>query len=479
MYKRQDVGGGTLTSVSSWRFWEWRPGNDRDYTSLSILTASANNSDQEQYSQELRFASTLGDSIDYIAGIYGFYQNIATNGLQGYGADAARWLIGTTTGTPAVAVPTNLLDGYQSAFTADSNVYNYAVFGQLNWAITDRLTLTPGIRYTQDEKDAVYNQVVSGGPPVTGTPAQIAALTSAKNGIVRDQFYTADFTDSSASGQVTLSFDLTPDSLLYGTYARGFKSGGINLAGLPVDGAGNPILAASTIEPEEVENYEVGLKNQFLGNTLTLNIAAFYTTINDYQTTVQDNPGGLPAGSLRGYIANIEEVRNSGLEIDAAWQPVERFSAYLSGSINDGQYVTFRNAPCPLELTGGPASCDLSGKPLPALSDYSLSGGAEYRHPVAWGSLGDEFYFGFDGTYRADWYSDASLSEYSKIDGYGIANFRVGLRSGDRWDASLWTRNAFDEEYLLFTSNQNGNSGLVIGQPGDQQTYGLTLRANL
>ena len=79
-----DVAGGTLTSVSSWRFWEWRPLNDRDYTSLSILTASSNPSDQEQYSQELRFAGSYGSKVDYIAGglrIHPEHRNQRTAGL--------------------------------------------------------------------------------------------------------------------------------------------------------------------------------------------------------------------------------------------------------------------------------------------------------------------------------------------------------------------------------------------------------------
>ncbi len=92
---------GTLTSVTAWRYWDWRPQNDRDYTGLSILTASVNPSDQRQASQELRFAGSVGERSDYIVGAYAFHQTIETRGLQGYGADAAYWLVNAT-------VPRNL-----------------------------------------------------------------------------------------------------------------------------------------------------------------------------------------------------------------------------------------------------------------------------------------------------------------------------------------------------------------------------------
>ncbi len=457
-----DVAGGTLTSVSSWRFWEWRPLNDRDYTSLSILTASSNPSDQEQYSQELRFAGSYGSKVDYIAGVYAFTQSIETNGLQGYGEDAAFWLIGPS-------VPANLLDGYQSNFIADSSVDSYAVFAQANWHLTDKLTLTPGLRYTYEQKDATYDQTVSGGL-ATNNPTLIAR----QRGIVRPQYYAAEFADDSVSGQVNLSYLLFENVMAYGTYARGFKSGGINLAGIPNDPQGNPALTTAVVGPEKVRTFEVGVKSEFPVVGLTLNLAAFHTTIKDYQTTVIDNG----PGALRGYLANIDKVRNRGVEIDATWQPIDQFTGYASAAINDGEYVSFENAPCPLEQVGGADFCDLSGGALPGVSDYAVSTGGEYRWPVTLRAFGGEFYAGGDLSYRSSWYSDPSLSRFSRIDGNTVVNLRAGVRSNGPWDVYLWVRNVFDEEYFLLLSNQSGNSGLVTGIPADPRTYGITLRAS-
>ncbi len=461
-----DLWGGKLTSVSAYRFWEWRPRNDRDYTSLSILTASINPSDQDQQSQEFRFAAPAGESVDYIVGLYGFRQKIETNGLQGYGEHAAYWLVNQafTPGTPNYL----LLDGYESRFTAISTVKSAALFGQLNWRVTDRLTVTPGIRYTEDRKEATYDQTVSGGLP-NPTPAQRAL----QFGIVRPQFYAVDFDDGSASGTLNVSFDATPDVLLYATYSRGFKSGGINLAGIPNDAAGNPSLISALVKPEKVTSYEAGVKSQWFDRRLTFNLAAFDTSIEDYQTTVVDSG----PGALRGYLANIDKVKNRGIEIDAAWSPSDAFTSYLAASWNDGEYVSFPNAPCPLELlASGTSVCDLSGRSLPGLSKFAASIGGEYRHAVQWLGFDGQAYLGADASYRSKWYSDPSVSEYNLIEPSTIVNLRAGVRATNDWEAFVWVKNAFDEDYLLFTSNQSGNSGLITGTPGEPRAFGVTLR---
>jgi iron complex outermembrane receptor protein len=457
-----NVAGGTLTSVTSTGYWNWRPLNDRDYTALSILTVSANPSDQRQKSQELRFAKDIGAKADYVVGLYAFNQRILTNGLQGYGADAAYWLVNAT-------VPRNLLDGYTSRFRADSTTDSYALFGQLDWHLTDRFTFTPGIRYTDDHKSAVYDQTVSGGL-ATADPA----LINARFGIVRPQFYEVDgYHDASTSGQLSFSYAATPDLLFYTNLAKGYKSGGINLAGIPNDAAGNPSLISAVVRPEDTNHVELGVKSQFLQRALTANFAVFSTHVQDYQSNVVDNG----PGALRGYLANIKSVRVKGLETDLTWNPTDWFTGYFSAAWSDGRYASFANAPCPIELVGGPAVCDLSGRPLPALPDTVATLGGEYRHKGRLFGAEGQYFFGFDTSYRSQWYSDASVSAYGLIDGYGLVNLRGGYRSNGPWEISLWARNAADKNYLQFVSLQSGNSGLVIGTPGEPRAAGVTFRA--
>src|SRR5258705_66072 len=302
-----DFGPATLTSVTAWRTWNWDPSNDRDFTRLSIQTKSINPDNQNQYSQEFRVASNGKQTVDYVAGVFAFHQKIDATPIAEYGADATRWLL-----TP-LTLPANLLDGYRSDATAHSESKSYAGFAQVTWNITDQLHFTPGLRYTYEDKSGSYSQVASGGHPRTGAnnAGDVAKLLS----IVRPQAYSAHFTDDSISGQANLSYDVTPDTMVYGTYSKGHKSGGINLAGIPVDANNNPVVTTAVIKPENVTTYELGVKNEYFNRQLTLNLAAFDSEGTDYQVNVVDSG----PGALRGYLANIPKVRSQGIEVDSAF----------------------------------------------------------------------------------------------------------------------------------------------------------------
>ncbi len=86
-------------------------------------------------------------------------------------------------------------------------------------------------------------------------------------------------------------------------------------------------------------------------------------------------------------------------------------------------------------------------------------------------------YFGFEGNYRSKFSSNPSRSIYTDIKGYAVNNLRLGFRADEAWDVFLWTRNAFDKEYYDVLATTPGNTGLIVGQPGDERTFGLTLKA--
>lgn len=252
-----------------------------------------------------------------------------------------------------------------------------------------------------------------------------------------------------------------------------YKSGGINLSGLPLDAAANPILAVALVKPEKVNHFELGLKTQFLDRRATVNLAAFWTEIEDYQATVTNNQVGV----LRGYLANAGAVRTRGVEVDSASRPTERLSLYANAAYTDAEYARFVDAPCPPELTGGPNSppnCDISGQVLPGVSKWAFSYGAEYGRSVRVLGGDGQFYFGYDGSYRSRFSSNPSPSRYTFVDGYALSNFHLGFKD-DRWNAFAWLRNAFDEEYFDLLATQSGGTGLIVGQPGDPRTFGVTV----
>jgi iron complex outermembrane receptor protein len=178
-------------------------------------------------------------------------------------------------------------------------------------------------------------------------------------------------------------------------------------------------------------------------------------------------------GALRGYLANIPKVRSRGFEFDAAFDWGENITGYASGAWTEGEYVTFPNGPCPLELIGASTTaCNLSGKPLPGASRWSVSMGAEYRRPIDEGMA----YVGVDASYRSAFYSDASDSKYLKIEGYGLVNLRAGYIFANGWEAFVFVKNLFDQNYFQYLQPQTGNSGEVVGLLGDPRTVGITVR---
>ena len=458
-----DLGSAALTSVTAWRWWNWRPANDRDYTSLDILRQSANPVQQDQYSQEIRLSSAGKNVIDYTVGAYAYYQKLRGQNTTEWGRHAAHWLLGTTTSN-STAIPANLIDGYLTTSQAVSTIQSYAAFAQATWNISDTLSITPGLRYTYEKKDADYAAVVGGGFATTN-----AALVSATLSIFRPQSYSVAFTDDAVTGDISASWKPSRDILVYASYSRGFKSGGINLAGLPFNATNNPALDRAVVNPEKNQTYEAGLKTQWLNRRLTANFAIFRTDVTDFQANVVDTG----PGALRGYLANIEKVRSQGVEFDVSVVPVDGFSGYFRGAYTDAKYVSFANAPCPLELIGNTtAQCDLSGKQLTGSSKWSLSAGTEYRRDIGSG----EIFAGIDASYRSSFFADASVSKYLRIDGYTLVNARLGFASARGWEVFGLVRNVFDKKYATLLTPQSGNSGYYSGVPGDPRTVQITAR---
>lgn len=479
------LGSGTLTSVTAWRFWDWGPANDRDFTGLPITTRSQNPTRQDQFTQEFRYAGE-GNGFDYVAGVFGFYQKIHTTGIQEQGSAASRWLLAPS--NPLSNDPT-VLNGLTASNDILLKNFSGAIFGKFNWDVTDAITLSPGLRVNYDDKVGSYVSIVRDAqgnlvPYSGGTPRQAAQREAIQPQAFEDEAYRA----WNLTYDLTASYKPSRDVLLYATYAHTFKSGGLNLNGVPVvNGVVQTDLAQ--IDPEKVDHFELGVKSQFWDRKVTFNVSGYWTIIKDYQAIVNNSS----TSTLRGYLANAGEVRVRGVEADFSIRPTERFNAYVNGAYTDHEYVEFKNAPCPPELSGGtaapigspggtpgvpgqlsPVVCDISGQWLPGISNWAFSYGAEYNVPAKLLGLDGEFYLAGDANYRSKFSSNASRSIYTDIEGYTLANFRLGFRTDD-FNVFGWVRNAFDEEYFELLATTPGNTGLVAGNPGDPRTYGLTI----
>lgn len=458
------IPGNILTSVTAYRAWNWYPHNDGDSTSLDAGSDFHQSNEQRQFSQELRVASDGTRKIDYVAGLYYLWQSIEAEAVNAYGSQAADWFVSPSVDRTAAAAA---LNGYTVIGRSKPVTNSYAAFGQGIWHITPTFDFTGGLRYTYEKKTGWFEQTATGASLDGLTAAQLAAANTIRSRYGVANSYSAQTSEGRVSGSATLSWKVTTDALIYATYGRGHKFGGLNLANITTTGiyAADPV-----IKPETIDSYELGVKTAWFGNKLTANFAAFWTDDSDYQTTVVD----VDRNNIS-YFTNVGKVRSRGIEADLRANPASWLSLYASGAYTDARYVSYPNSPCPTEVTGQ-TTCDLSGRRLPGVSKWAVSAGGEAHRAVGTVLNRDsEVYVGADYSYRSNYFTTANLSRYSQIPGYALLNARIGVRSLDGVvDIQVWARNLTDKLYYLSLSA--ATTGAITGTLGDPRTYGITVK---
>ena len=462
------IGGGTLTSTTAWRIWNWDPSNDRDFTGLQALAKSQATSTHQQWTQEVRYAGEFSSKLSGVAGVFLIGQELLTDPFHIEESGNAQWRFSQNTTSNLWKTP-GLFDGYGIKTKSNLNTFSAAIFGQLDWKITNKLHLLPGLRYNYDKKKVDYDRQTYGGLQTTDP-----ALIALKKLVYTDQAFQADVDDTNFSGNVTLSYKASNKINAYATYAKGYKPVGINLGGLPTL-AGQPILEIAVIKPEEVNHYEIGVKTSPFRNSI-LNFTLFNTDTKDFQTAVQ----AAELGVNRGYLANADKVRVRGAEIDASIVATKNLTFNGALSYTEGIYVKFTNAPLPLEETGSAVAFkDVSGTDLPGVSKWAGTLGGEYTEAGKFfGNLG-KFFVALDSYSRSEFSSSASASKYLVVPGYSIFNGRLGFRASEGLSFYIWGRNLLNKDYYEQLLPAGGNSGQYAAVLGDQRTYGVTLKYSL
>jgi iron complex outermembrane receptor protein len=470
------IGPGTLTSTSAWRYWDWDPSNDRDFTGLQALAKSQNPAKHRNWSQEVRYAGEISSRLSGVVGLFFIDQEVKINGTEESGS--AQWRFSQSSTSSLWQTP-GLFEGYGIYTKASIKSQSAAAFANVDWEITDGLHVLPGIRFNYDKKDVSYNRVASGGldtATYNGTTAQKTTLQGFKNGVYTSQAYVADADENNLTYQLTVAYRLNKRINAFATYSTSFKPVGVNVAGLPtVNGQAATDLAV--IKPEDLKHYEVGIKTNPTDD-FTLNLTFHNTDIKNYQTNVQSPELGVN----RGYIANAEEVNVKGLELDASIKANNHFSFYGALAYTDAKYIKFTNAPLPLEETGltengvQKAFKDISGGELPGISKWAGSFGGEFSAPAVFLGNVSKFFIALDGFSRSSFSSSASPSAYLNVDGYVLANGRIGFKATRGLSAYIWGRNIFDKNYHEQLLVAGGNAGHYASVLGDPRTFGVTLR---
>jgi iron complex outermembrane receptor protein len=463
------LGSGTLTSTTAWRYWNWDPSNDRDFTGLPALTKSQNPSRHHQESEELRYAGDLANNLTGVFGLFFLDQKVSTTGREEAGS--AEWRFAQSTTNTALWKTPGLFEGYGISTNSWIKSQTAAAFANVDWKIADVFHINPGVRFNYDKKDVYYNRVANGGITLTDP-----TLLGFRTALYSSQFYTTNFDEKNFTYQVTASYRPNKAINAFATYSTSYKPSGVNVAGLPtINNA--PALDLAVIKPEKTKHYEFGAKTNPVAN-LTLNVTFHNSDIKDYQTNVQSPDPGVN----RGYLATAEKVNVKGAELDANYQASRNFSFFASGVYTDAKYVKFTNAPLPLEQTGltvnGTAVYfkDISGSQLPGVSKWTTSAGGEFSTDAKFVSENTKFFVGVDDYFRSRFSSNPTPSKYLNIAGYTLVNARLGYRATKGLSAYVWSRNLLNQNYYEQLLPATGNAGQYAGVLGDQRTFGITLR---
>ena len=347
----------------------------------------------DQVSQEFQLVGTAGP-VDYVVGAYYLNEDTTANNPFHYSGATMQNLYGVK---------------------GDS----YALFGQADWHIDDAWTLTAGLRWTKETKEAWIQHDDPTDPLYTGT------------GTYGGSFYVPETEESwdNVSPMMVVSYLWENGINTYFKVSQGWKAGGFN---------GEAASAAVFVNPydeEKVTSVELGMKSRWLDNRLQANVAIF-----------QDNTKDMQISHFLGAysdVRNAGEATVSGLELELLGQVSESVTANLNYGYLDAGYDSFKDA-------AGVEQKDVQKYRYAPKNTLSL--GVEYVKPVAAGELRARLDYSFNDDHYV--YDDPANAEATKVEAYGLLNGRVSIAdmpvgNGQLLEIGFWGKNLTDEEYRL------------------------------
>lgn len=465
------LGDHTLASVTGYNAYEYDELCDCEYTGANIFTLGLDE-DFDQVSQEFRIVSPVGETVEYIAGV--FYQKSNLFFHDDFN-------IPTTSPLTALSAA---LAGYNTQRNFDQDTDLWSVFAQTTWHLNDSVRLTLGGRYTDENKDATREQFSSTTGPNPDVIPGVPLLSLAENTLRTEPNSVAGSRGESAfTPLANIQVDVADNVMVYATYTTAFKSGGFDVRSnaSPDPSVGVPAAITTALgqppspvgifefEEEEATSIELGMKMTMLDDAAELNIAAYRTNYEDLQVSIFD-------GGLGFNVGNAAEATVQGFELDGRWRVAENLT--LSGSLGylDFEFDDYDNGECYfLQETTDPASvtnaalgtCSFDGQRQAYTPEWTSSISADFFQP-----MGDslEFRAVLDLNYSDDYIASPSLDPRVKQDAFTKVGLRLALSSIDElWEAALIGRNLTDESILTYGTEIPTTSTLVSGATGGQQ----------
>jgi iron complex outermembrane receptor protein len=432
-----DADWGSLKSITAWNDHEYTTTIDGDGSELDLIVAGGDTFTGESISQEFRFTSQINDQVDYMLGLFYYDQTIERDGLSAtFGDDI---LLVATQFNPLAGLL--VAPGDNIAGEHEFETETLALFGQVNWQLTDALGITAGLRWNDEEKDADILTVNHSSAPGLGG----IFLVDVTSTPIDEEF---NRSTTNTDWLLRATYDLTPETMVFASASTGSKSGGFN--------GSSGAAEEREFDDETTMSYELGIKSTLLDSRLRINATLFYTEIEDYQQQVQNSQG------LGTVVASVGEIETSGLDLQ--FEALALPNLMLSGGV---LYMH------DYEITEGPTE----GQDLPFTAEISANLAATLFLPIGDG----RGYLRADYSYMDDHLTNTvhydQIIDSRDIQDRTLVNAKLGW-TNDHWDISVWGKNLTDEDYAAQTLATNALIGRDFYYLTAPRTYGATLRYN-
>lgn len=467
--------GHELVSITGARGLSFDAKNDSEQTRFSIARTGTL-VDVRQVSQEFRLSGDLSSTLDYQTGVY--YMNIQTDttGRTLYGADAGAFYATNSQYNTLNTVENQpfLRASLQDVFVRTNQLpesSSYAVFGQLNWQISDNLKLTTGLRHTWEDKTNSVARTISSFDGSTLLPTgntSADAIQSSTAGKEYGRFEGVPIKDKSISWLINPSYTLTDDVVLYASASAGEKSGAVAF-----DNSGR----SRNVDPEKTLNFEVGIKSYLFDRRVLLNSNVYHTRVRDYQNVTSE----VDAESATGYssrLGNIPGLRARGVEFDASILLGDSLSLTLGGAYNDAVYTDWSTATCSRSYPGTVAVCDNTGKQIVGAPKWTGIVGFDYstRLPAGFNLK----VFG-NHVYRSEHNLEQLLSPLGWQKSYSVTDAGIGISrtslNNRLYEISVVAKNLFDTKYTTSINDFSNSQPLGYDGIGARRYVGVIFRS--
>jgi iron complex outermembrane receptor protein len=449
-----DVGSGTITTITAYRTWdatEFREGDWIDTPAPYVGNGFAQLHDYgpqktKTFSQEMRYASKGGETVDYVLGMY-FSKTDSERFFQRniFNCTASTLAVDATGQRPCRAGSSTYVSTFSNA-TFGADFKNLAVFADGTFNASDRLRLIAGARWTSDELSYFHNRVpttFAGQPGIRTDRSDFTGRNSSDN----------------ASGRAGVQFDMSDDVMLYASYARGYKGPAYNVF------FNMTLNNTPLIEAETADSYEAGIKSTLLDGRVLVNAAIYDAKYNDFQA----NNFTFLNGTLITTLTNAGEVSSSGWELDIQARPNSMLTLGAGLAYNDAKVDKFFTP-------AGSTPSVRSGTKLPLAPEWKASLVGELTIPVGSFTLSPNVVI----AYQDDSFSDLNEPTALKIPSYTTVDLSVALTdANDRFRVALIGRNMTDESYTVLKTSGGPGGAVRLQIPRDADRYfGIQARYN-